>query len=189
LRKWLQVPSSSIFNGLRDNESRLLLNAPIWHTYQNSTVNICGPTASDSYAGFIHTGASPEPAPYLWEYRNAEGEPRRATFRLAGSYDSKDYSDKPILTDKEQVSPLQQRGWILQEYLLSPRLLFFGLYRMYWECNTSIQFEDFQITKESSDAGLHCTVGKADIMPVALASQTLQWKKWSSVVQEYSLRS
>ncbi|KAF2647059.1 HET-domain-containing protein [Lophiostoma macrostomum CBS 122681] len=31
--------------------------------------------------------------------------------------------------------PLQQRGWVFQERLLSPRTLYFGRDRIYWECN------------------------------------------------------
>jgi Heterokaryon incompatibility protein (HET) len=35
--------------------------------------------------------------------------------------------------------PLNQRGWALQERLLSPRVLTFGSHQMYWQCQTDLQ--------------------------------------------------
>lgn len=39
-------------------------------------------------------------------------------------------------------SPLNNRGWVLQERLLSPRILHFTGRRIYFECNTAIMCED-----------------------------------------------
>jgi hypothetical protein len=159
------------------------------HIYRNSSVTISGSNTSDSNVGFLHKRESPQPVPHVWEYRNAEeAEHKRATLRDI----SYEYPAGPYLTRKEKASPLQQRAWILQEQLLSPRLLYFGLYRMYWECNTCLQFENLLFPRQPFDSGLHCTVSKASIMPVELASQPaqpFQWKEWYAVVQDYSLRS
>jgi hypothetical protein len=38
------------------------------------------------------------------------------------------------LTAEIRISPMNKRGWILQERLLSPGLLHFGHRQMYWEC-------------------------------------------------------
>lgn len=51
--------------------------------YQGSIVSICGPTALDSSTGFLNPRTCPEPDPYLWEYRNADGaESKKATISL-----------------------------------------------------------------------------------------------------------
>ncbi|RYP69349.1 hypothetical protein DL771_006159 [Monosporascus sp. 5C6A] len=44
----------------------------------------------------------------------------------------------------ERDSPLQNRGWILQEFTLSPRLLLFGPFRMRLECQTCTHLEDYE---------------------------------------------
>lgn len=40
-------------------------------------------------------------------------------------------------THKVEAAPLNQRGWVLQERLLSPRILSFGTSRIDWECKES----------------------------------------------------
>lgn len=160
------------------------------HIYQNAALTICGPAASDCNAGFLHARASPQSVPCHWEYRNSRGgELKRATFRLAGDWRSTTYPDNPWLTEEEKDSPLRQRGWVFQEYLLSPRLLFLGTYRMYWECNTCTQFEDFLAIQDSSSKGLHSSIAKATVGPLRSSSESAQWMKWYLIVQEYSLRS
>lgn len=47
------------------------------------------------------------------------------------------------ITTEEQESPVFKRGWVLQERLLSPRVLYFGRYRMYWECNKHCRYGNF----------------------------------------------
>jgi hypothetical protein len=118
--------------------------------YRNATVTICGSTMADSSAGFLHTREPPKHTPYLWEYRDGTAVPRRATLRLFyHKYGSLDYPEEPQLTHTERPSPLDKRGWVLQEYLLSPRMLFFGRYRMYWECTKGVKYEDFPHLVES----------------------------------------
>jgi hypothetical protein len=162
------------------------------HIYRNSRVTICGTTASDSSSGFLHPRSCPEPAPSLWEYRNAEKvEYKRATFslRVDQSYSSSDYPGASRLTEKEEVSPLRLRGWILQEYLLSTRVLFFGLYRTYWQCSECVRFEDFQLPENSSAIGLHCNISNSAVSPFEIGNQSKLSKIWHSIVEEYSYRS
>lgn len=39
-------------------------------------------------------------------------------------------------------TPLDTRGWVLQERLLSPRILYFGRHQLYWECAESTFRQD-----------------------------------------------
>jgi hypothetical protein len=36
------------------------------------------------------------------------------------------------------LMPLDSRGWTLQEFLLSPRVLHFGFYDLKWHCQTDL---------------------------------------------------
>ena len=45
-------------------------------------------------------------------------------------------------------APISKRGWILQERLLAPRMLHYGVERMYWECQEYFQPEDGALFKQ-----------------------------------------
>lgn len=51
-------------------------------------------------------------------------------------------------TERLQNAPLDKRGWVLQERLLSPRNLHFGRQQLYWECAETALRQD----------GKHCDV-------------------------------
>lgn len=40
----------------------------------------------------------------------------------------------PELTDTVKYSVLDKRGWVLQERILSPAIVYYGNNQMYWEC-------------------------------------------------------
>jgi len=163
------------------------------HIYESSVVTICGPMAGDSSAGFLRERTCPEPPPRLWEYRNP-GEPayKRATLSSyddqepEGPFFSLDYPAEPALTSSEDKSPLRERGWILQEYLLSRRTLFFGLYRMHWQCRCCIIHEDFK-TSSSEPHGLYSSIGK-DITPPDSNIDLDASRQWFALVREFNDR-
>lgn len=163
--------------------------------YQGSVVTICGPSTPDSTSGFLAPRVCPEPDPYLWKYRNAnDTRPKRATIRLCPKQSymahSRDYPERPWLTDEEKVSPLRSRGWILQEYMLSTRILFFGLYRMYWECNACVRFEDFASLQESRKEGLHCAISNLKAGAAGSSSSVnFLSEVWYPIIKEYTRRS
>jgi hypothetical protein len=39
--------------------------------------------------------------------------------------------------------PLNQRGWVLQERILSPRALYFGREQLFWECREFVACESY----------------------------------------------
>lgn len=149
------------------------------HIYRGAVVTICGPAAQDSTVGFIHPRTCPDPAPLLWEYKCPSSfKVVRATLTPClqenPHHRSRDYPDSDSLTKKEESSPLRQRGWVLQEYLLSPRQIFFGPYRMCWECRYA-KFEDFPGRGSWMHQGIQCTVSK-------------ETNHWFATVREYSKR-
>ena len=175
--------------------------------YRNSSLTICGTMAYNSASGFLNTKICPEPRPHLWEYTNTKDtDYKRATLTYyppsdggLGHSPSANYPDGNHLTKEERKSPLQHRGWILQEYLLSTRVLFFGLYRMYWECTMCIKFEDFQLWYEGSEERfrqlngmrrlrLHGSIDKFNISSFQMISPTELSRRWRVVVEDFTQR-
>ncbi|KAF2233286.1 HET-domain-containing protein, partial [Viridothelium virens] len=106
--------------------------------YAGSFVTLAGPAASGCQSGFL----SLRPIPYHLQLEVSDGEnydniilAYNSTRRLLGRF-------KP-----EPNSPLAERAWVLQERLLSRRILYFGSTRMYFECFTKTRFEDCHYPK------------------------------------------
>ncbi|KAK3934992.1 heterokaryon incompatibility protein-domain-containing protein [Diplogelasinospora grovesii] len=166
--------------------------------FRRSVVTIYGPAATDSDSGFIHPRTPPYVA-HLWEYRNpGEDKPKRATL-IHLRTDSHLNSDYPslydTLTEKEKVSPIQRRGWILQEQILSPRNLYIGSYRMYFECTDTVTFEDIRHDVKGFPGALHghrATNSMRREIKTSLygrASLRQLWPMWCQLVQDYSQRA
>ncbi|KAI9771580.1 MAG: hypothetical protein M1839_002773 [Geoglossum umbratile] len=156
--------------------------------YRNSVVTLSGSTATDSTMGFLHPRAIPERAPYLWEYKDAKTNlVQRATLqrRLRGFVHQFEPYDNELV-DEESKSPLNKRGWIFQEYLLSPRLLFFGHYRMYWECSRCARFEDYP--NDKFEGSTHSSIAKRKIHKIDFSKEPYYWDIWYQTVEEYTTR-
>lgn len=52
-------------------------------------------------------------------------------------------TDRRQFIDDVSLSPLNQRSWVIQERLLSPRILHYSSQQLYFECNTSCFCEAF----------------------------------------------
>lgn len=88
--------------------------------------------------------------------------------------------------NKQVDSALATRGWILQERLLSPRVLYFGSTQMYFECATADYHENLAYPVQSEAGGLvgdDASVSK-DLLLFADASESL--RNWYSIVVAYS---
>lgn len=106
-------------------------------TFKGSTVTIAGAAAGSTEAGFLHRrNIGPAPAPFV--LRLTESSDLDEAKVLLGPAE---YSDRP-LPGPEPDSPLARRAWILQERLLSTRILYFGSRKMYWECHMLDWYED-----------------------------------------------
>ena len=103
--------------------------------YRNSVVTIAGPAAADCRAGFLHRrpAADHGSVDIRWQLSNG-------TTHCAVTLQS--IGDILIGPEPEDDSTLSKRAWVLQERLLSPRVLYFGTKRMYWECFTDRRYED-----------------------------------------------
>ncbi|RSM04775.1 hypothetical protein CDV31_009866 [Fusarium ambrosium] len=90
-----------------------------------------------------------------------------------------------IWTDLEReinTAPLNQRGWVLQEGILSRRMVHFSKKQLVWECKTKVASED----------GLVVLRKDRIVRPFALStiwlSPSSRYEEWDAVVQDYSSR-
>ncbi|KAK3403414.1 heterokaryon incompatibility protein-domain-containing protein [Sordaria brevicollis] len=54
--------------------------------------------------------------------------------------------DPSFLIEQANHSPLDTRGWVLQEKVLSPRIIHYGAQQVYWECRQSTYRQDAKYT-------------------------------------------
>lgn len=104
-------------------------------TFRQSIVTIAGPAAENTDAGFLRERPAPIVEPCQLELRDGSEVLGTVTISFI------DYHDSP-LPGPEKDSPLATRAWILQERLLSPRILYFGSGKMYWECQSVEWYEN-----------------------------------------------
>jgi len=84
--------------------------------------------------------------------------------------------------------PINQRGWALQERLLSPRVLTFGSQQMYWQCQSGLQcgggsLRKFDAPKRLGHEFFQCQG--------AVRTQTDSYQiydNWLDIMKDYSKR-
>ncbi|KAH8812172.1 heterokaryon incompatibility protein-domain-containing protein [Xylogone sp. PMI_703] len=76
--------------------------------------------------------------------------------------------------------PLAQRGWVMQERLLSPRVLHFGPTQIYWEC------QEMAFASEIFPGGLDLTPNAPFNIEIPLIGGAPGAVEWSEIVSQYS---
>ncbi|KAF4948633.1 hypothetical protein FGADI_9537 [Fusarium gaditjirri] len=102
--------------------------------YRNSFVTIAGPAASGCDSGFLHS------RPHTCEVTlpiSCGDVSDKLIFWYQG------IDDDPMTLAPERNAALSTRAWVLQERLLSTRILYFGTKVQYLECFTNTRFENF----------------------------------------------
>jgi hypothetical protein len=97
--------------------------------YRNATIIIAAANSESAKDGFLWDW--PTYAPCTLSLLLPSGE-------FGMIYIEKEIKLKIITTSDNQSSPLDLRSWTLQEFLLSPRVLHFGLHDLSWHCQTHI---------------------------------------------------
>lgn len=120
-------------------EDWLAESVQMGNVYKNSSCNIAATGFSDGSRGFFaerDTNRLVCPSIYAeWagEWGHKKG-PRRGHYHIVN----------PHLWEHEVgKAPLNRRGWVLQERLLSPCILHFGTRQVFWECFESYSCEIF----------------------------------------------
>jgi len=127
--KYIWIDSLCIYQD-EDDKSDWLKEAFLMDkVYTNCVVNIAATGAKDSTSGLFATTRVPQ----------IELEATKVSW-LGEEYILTDW----MLLERElRSAPLNQRGWVLQERLLSPRILHFGSKQLFWECNEGVLCERF----------------------------------------------
>ena len=109
--------------------------------YSKSYLNILASAAPDSAAGIFYDRKSDDirscqitlPKGSRWNINTA------MTYML---------SHRDFLTSHFQYEPIHKRGWVVQERLLSPRILHFCTGQLFWECRQALLCETYPTVLE-----------------------------------------
>jgi hypothetical protein len=143
--------------------------------YSHALCNI-GATASSSSDG----GCFRERSPILLD----------GTLSGSDSNTSRLVYDLYALSDHLDGSPLLQRGWVVQEHIMSSRFIHFGMEQVYWDCRQLFASEvyprgiPFVAAQEPCDVTLKRTIPSLDVAENLDKEQIYYF--WSKIVAHYS---
>lgn len=106
--------------------------------YTHAILNISANATLDSTSGL---GSSKRLAPGKPVGNSRGGDYVRAKKCSSLMTDSSGVSHVPSQEGFESRQDLDTRGWVLQERMLSPRILHFSEYKIAWECDTACRCE------------------------------------------------
>jgi hypothetical protein len=169
---------------LQDSASDWQLESAVMQSiYRNGYVNISARAASNSTIGCFFDRPPEPPAcriPWTCSHCPATGS------IYVHSPDRKANSVREL--------PCDRRGWILQEQLLSPRVLYYGSDQLYWECcETSLRqdgrFDDDALYRFSNFPNLKVALGLSALPPSTYTVDSRSHSWWARLVEEYTRRS
>ncbi|OTA02517.1 hypothetical protein A9Z42_0028990 [Trichoderma parareesei] len=143
--------------------------------YKNASITIAAATSSDAAHGFL----SEEPEPYCPQYKVYVPMTNNTTgtvYVSVGPY--------------EPDHPLDKRGWTLQEFMLSSRMLIFSDYELLWQCkevdlrSVSANGLDYLQPLET----LPWTVFDSDAEPYYGNLDSEKLYLWKTITQQYTNR-
>jgi hypothetical protein len=142
--------------------------------YKDSFVTLAGPAVSDCDSGFLHVRQTSSQA----TLQASDGESSDEVILSHRCINEDPYDLMP-----EPNSPLSKRAWVLQERLLSGRILYFGTQRLYLECLTNVRFEDCHYPIKWHSQYIN-TVVKLDIEQLGTHLKCFDY--WTGVIAAYS---
>jgi hypothetical protein len=163
--------------------------------YRGAVLTIAGPAATDSSAGFLHKREFVTNQKYapckLQSISGKEIDNGVLTMWYPGCH-REPTAETDLRTrrlsalDSQPDSVLQNRGWIMQEYLLSSRILYFGSFQMYFECGRASWFEStFQSRNPSRYSNQDMSLKKS--LNDHIGEFDILLKDWHEFVTRYSL--
>lgn len=85
-------------------------------------------------------------------------------------------------------SPLDDRAWITQEWLLSRRMVHFTQARLVWSCSTLSESEDGEIVLSGEGEGLRELLASGSVSQLPLTDEDF-YGDWCDIVRSYCSRS
>ena len=142
--------------------------------YKDSFVTLAGPAASNCHSGFLGTRE-------VASHTTLQVSDSENTNEVILSYSG--ISEDLGYLMPETNSVLSKRAWVMQERLLSSRVLYFGTKSMYLECFTNVRFENchYPINWEYTYIDM---VEKISFDQLDTRFKCFEY--WTSLVQTYS---
>jgi hypothetical protein len=149
--------------------------------YGNADFTIAAVTAPDSYAGFLGPRNNLNSSnSCMLRYWNSQKLPE-GVLRI----EYLNTPQNPLSPGSKNV--LDQRGWTLQERLLSNHVLSFSKDKMFWECDASHRLETLHFACASADDSWRVNGTTKQDLKAMEKSQVYQW--WYKTVNDYCKRS
>ena len=159
-------------------------SARMGHVYNLALVTIQAAVAGDCREGCLNKYTASDLPPAQLRYVSNAGEVGKVYVRQS-----------PLVTSLS-TEPLHDRGWTLQEALLSPRILSFGSTQMSWECSTCYRSEGgSSLANSGHSSGLPKPVRRSikdSSTPAGLPLDDVATQRalaWANIVREYSWRN
>jgi len=142
--------------------------------YRGAYITISAARSKSSDEGFLHDIQVPSINATIFKMAYACPNGRLGTILLF--HDSVPQMKEPIDT----------RGWTLQEYLLSPRLLTYGIHGFRFNCRNGERFDDGAAAERTLSAGNNRKLALLRELPECFE---IAREKWSQILVEYSNRT
>jgi hypothetical protein len=133
--RYVWIDSLCILQGSREDWQR---EAPMMNkVYRNAALTLAPSVSSDAYGGLFRARDPSLVLPYKMQVQVEEPE--------SNAVSQKTFYAVPRSSWKFEVSesPLNQRAWVLQERVLSPRTVYFGKDQIFWECRGMVANSTF----------------------------------------------
>jgi hypothetical protein len=150
-------------------------------TYKNAVVTLAAATAEAASQGFLNT-VPPKQKPFLpkQKIQIPMDDGRKGVIYL---------SDKPY----QPMHPLDTRGWTLQEFMLSSRMLIFSGYQLLWQCKQtelqSVTGDEDGIEYQQSIESLPWAAFEDISGPSFGAHDSDKLYLWRTIVRQYTERN
>jgi hypothetical protein len=158
---WLWIDSLCIIQDGPQDWSRE--SGQMAGVYGQSSLNIMASAAPDGRTGCLFRRDS------LCSQRGT------VEVEISGQRRKLDYADTELFNKNVSQSLLLKRSWVLQQRLLAPRNLYFGLSDIFWECRSGCASEAFpeQLPADMLNDSSYLSINEI-------------WKSWRQIVRLYT---
>lgn len=146
--------------------------ARMYSTFANATLTICGTETTSVRSGFLNQRMR----------EDLYGDSRIEISLMLHDQRTRISIEEEVDAEtrwKHTYSELAKRAWIIQERLLSPRVLYFGKHQMFMECCSADFFENLRYPITASVYPFSKAV-------LGQSSSTGPLQQWLSILKEYS---
>ncbi|CVL11221.1 uncharacterized protein FPRN_11039 [Fusarium proliferatum] len=177
--KFLWIDALCIIQDCSEDWSRE--SAAMRLVYANALCNLAAVASTDPHGGLFRSRTMEDFQPSIVRAALDKSTPPKAHYVVDSDYTNRQLLDKELL----------KRGWVFQERLLSPRVLYFADKQVFWECFTEQRCETFPHgippLCRSKSQYLSIITGSGKIALAAEKRPAVEIaREWEELVQEYT---